>query len=97
MRLALLLALLFVLCRPAVAIAATDSSPDIVLLGGTVLSIDQDSASVTLRMPGGEVRLFEAVDRRVLRDIGIGDHVTYELNETGKVIRMVRLPTDPAN
>ena len=82
---------------PVTGIAATESSAEILLLGGTVVSIDQDSSSVTLRLPSGESRLFAAVDRRWLQNIAIGDHVTYELNEAGKIIRMVKLPTDPAN
>ncbi len=92
-----LLSMLFTLCWPVAGIAATESSAEIMLLGGTVISIDQDSSSVTLRMPSGESRIFATVDRRLLRDISIGDHVTYELNEAGKIIRLVKLPTDPAN
>ena len=92
-----LLSILFTLCWPVAGIAATESSAEILLLGGTVISIDQDSSSVTLRMPSGESRTFATVDRRLLRDISIGDHVTYELNEAGKIIRLVKLPTDPAN
>jgi hypothetical protein len=93
----LLLFILFSFCRPVAGIAVTESSADILLLGGTVMSIDQDSLSVTLRLPGGETRLFAVVDRRWLRDISLGDHVTYELNDAGKIIRLVKLPTDPAN
>ena len=93
----LLIVTLFTLCWPVTGIAATESSAEILLLGGTVISIDQDSSSVTLRLPSGESRLFAAVDRRWLQHIAIGDHVTYELNEAGKIIRMVKLPTDPAN
>lgn len=93
----LLFVMLFTLCWPATGIAATESSAEILLLGGTVVSIDQDSSSITLRLPSGESRLFAAVDRRWLQNIAIGDHVTYELNEAGKIIRLVKLPTDPAN
>ena len=93
----LLFVMLFTLCWPVTGIVATESSAEILLLGGTVLSIDQDSLSITLRLPSGESRLFAAVDRRWLQNISIGDHVTYELNEAGKIIRLVKLPTDPAN
>lgn len=93
----LVLFMLFTLCGPVAGVAATESSAEILLLGGTVVSIDQDSLSVTLRMPSGESRIFAAADRRLLRDISIGDHVTYELNEAGQIIRLVKLPTDPAN
>jgi len=93
----LLLSMLFTLCWPVTGIATTESSAEILLLGGTVVSIDQESSSVTLRMPSGESRLFATVDRRLLQSIAIGDHVTYELNGAGKIIRLVKLPTDPAN
>ena len=93
----LLLFMLLTLYWPLAGFAATERSAEIVLLGGTVVSIDQETSSVTLRMPSGESRLFVTVDRRLLRDISIGDHVTYELNEAGKIIRIVKLPTDPAN
>lgn len=93
----LLFFILFTWYWPVAGLAATEHPAEILLLGGTVVSIDQDSMSVTLRMPSGESRLFATVDRRLLRDISIGDHVTYELNEAGKIIRLVKLPTDPAN
>jgi hypothetical protein len=93
----LLFFILFTWYWPVAGFAATEHPVEILLLGGTVVSIDQDSMSVTLRMPSGESRLFATVDRRLLRDISIGDHVTYELNEAGKIIRLVKLPTDPAN
>ena len=96
MRITILLSLLIVLCWPAGATCA-DGIADVVLLGGTVVAIDQDASSVTLKLPGGESRLFVLTDRRILGNISVGDHVTYELNEAGKIIRIVKLPTDPAN
>ncbi len=89
--------MLFTLCWSVTGIAATESSAEILLLGGTVVSIDQESSSVTLHMPSGESSLFATIDRRLLQNVTIGDHVTYELNEAGKIIRLVKLPTDPAN
>ena len=91
-----LLSAMIVFCCPGVSFCA-ESTAEIVLLGGTVVSIDQDSSSVTLKLPNGETRLFALTDRRILGNITTGDHVTYELNEAGKIIRIVKLPTDPAN
>jgi ribosomal protein L2 len=96
MRLMLLISAFVILCWPAVAVGA-EGAADIVLLGGTVVSIDHESSSITLKLPSGESRLFALTDRRVLGNISLGDHVTYELNEAGKIIRIVKLPTDPAN
>ena len=95
MRLMLLISA-FVILWPAVATGA-EGTADIVLLGGTVVSIVHESSSITLKLPSGESRLFALTDRRVLGNISLGDHVTYELNEAGKIIRIVKLPTDPAN
>ena len=78
-------------------IAADERSVEISLLGGTVLSIDQDASSVTLRMPSGESRLFVWWINALLRSVAIGDHVTFELNEAAQIIKLVKLPTDPAN
>ncbi len=93
----LLVVILFTLCWPVTGTPATESAAEILLLGGTVVSIDQEASSITLRLPSGESRLFAGVDRQWLQNIAIGDHVTYELNEAGKLIRLVKLPTDPAN
>lgn len=97
MRLLLFFFMLFLIPGATEAIDAADGPAEILLLGGTVMAIDQDSSSVTLRLPSGESRLFALIDRRILKDISIGDHVTYELNDAGKIIRIVKLPTDPAN
>ena len=96
MRVTFLLSAMIAFCCPAATFCA-DGAAEIVLLGGTVVSIDQDSSSVTLKLPNGETRLFTLTDRRILGNITMGDHVTYELNEVGKIIRIVKLPTDPAN
>ena len=93
----LLLAMLLTLCWTMAGMAAPEKSAEIFLLGGTVVSIDQETSSVTLRMPSGESRLFAVVDRRLLREISSGDHVSFELNEAGKITKLIKLPTDPAN
>jgi hypothetical protein len=97
MRTPLLLSMALVLSWTMAGIAAPERSAEILLLGGTVVSIDQETSSVTLQMPSGESRLFAAIDRRLLQGISIGDHVTFQLNEEGKMTKLVKLPTDPAN
>ena len=67
------------------------------LLGGTVLSIDEESLSVTLRMPQGDVRSFATINRQVLRGIAPGDHVSLELDGDDRITKLIKLPTDPAN
>lgn len=67
------------------------------LLGGTIVSIDEAKLSITLRMPEGEVRSFAAKDRRLLLGLNNGDHVSFELNDADTIIRLAKLPTDPAN
>jgi len=74
---------------------APDYTPP--LIGGTVVSIEQETLSVTLRMPAGEIRSFVAIDRRLFQGISIGDHVSIEMNDEGRVTKLIKLPTDPSN
>ena len=93
----LLLSMTLALASTTAGMAAEERSVEISLLGGTVLSLDPDASSVTLQMPSGEPRLFVLVDQRLLRNVAIGDHVTFELNEAAQITKLVKLPTDPAN
>lgn len=74
---------------------APDYSPP--LIGGTVVSIEQEALSVTLRMPAGDIRSFVAIDRRLFQGITICDHVSIEMNDEGTVTKLIKLPTDPSN
>jgi len=67
------------------------------LMGGTVVSIEQEALTVILKMPAGDMRSFAAIDRRLLQGISVGDHVSIDMNDEGTVIRLTKLPTDPAN
>jgi len=67
------------------------------LIGGTVLAIDAEAAAISLRMPKGESWLLPVVDRGLLRDIKVGDHVSLELNGDGKITKLVKLPIDAGN
>lgn len=93
----LLLSLALALSWTGTELAAAERGAELSLPGGTVLSIDQETASLTLLLPSGESRLFVAVDRRLLRDIKTNDHVIFELNDAGELTKLVKLPTDPAN
>lgn len=95
-RILLSVALVVSLCCTA-EIAFVEASPGTALLGGTVLSIDQETLSVTMLMPTGESLVLVAVDRRLLQGISVGDHVSFELNKEDKLIKLIKLPTDPAN
>jgi hypothetical protein len=95
-RVLLSVSLLILLCCTA-GIALVSASSGMALLGGTVLSIDQETLSVTMLMPTGESRVLVAVERRLLQGINVGDHVTFELNKDDKLIKLIKLPTDPAN
>jgi len=89
-------ALIILLCFAA-GISPGAASPGMALLGGTVLSIDQETLSVTMLMPTGESRVLVAADRKLLQGISVGDHVTFELSKDDKLIKLIKLPTDPAN
>ncbi len=82
---------------PMAVLAEPELPMQMALLGGTIVSIDEGQVSVTLRMPEGDIRSFAAKDRRLLQGLSNGDHVSFELNENDTIIRLAKLPTDPAN
>ena len=84
------------LCCAGIAVV-DETAAEASLLGGTVISIDPQTLSLTLRMPTGDIRSFVALDRRLLQGINIGDHVSFELNEQEQLTKLVKLPMDPAN
>lgn len=93
----LLLSLLLTFSSTVTDSAAAETAADMPLPGGTVISIDLESSSLTLQSPSGELRLLVVVNQRLLRDIKINDHVIFEMNEVGEVTKLLKLPTDPAN
>ncbi|MCC2641498.1 MAG: uncharacterized protein K0S45_1911 [Nitrospira sp.] len=93
MRVSLIVMLCFTL--GVAAPEAPEYSPP--LVGGTVVSIEQEALSMILRMPAGDIRSFAAIDRRLFQGINVGDHVSIETNEDGMVTKLIKLPTDPSN
>ncbi len=88
--------ILFIGCTAHVAIAAGPSA-EVAILGGTIVSIDQESLTLTIRMPSGESQALPVIDRRLLQGLSIGDHVSFELDEENRLIKITKLPIDPAN
>ncbi|MBP8117555.1 MAG: hypothetical protein H8K05_06410 [Nitrospira sp.] len=76
---------------------AADPTTEVVLLGGTILSIDQEALTITIQMPSGESQALPVIDRRLLQGLAIGNHVSFELNEESRLIKITKLPIDPAN
>lgn len=76
-------------------VAAT--SAEAALLGGTIVSINQEAFSLTILFPTGESRALSVRDARLLHGLSIGDHVTFELNHEHAIVKLTKLPTDPAN
>jgi len=93
----ILATLLLLLTYPAHSGFAGDQTRDVVLLGGTVLSIDQETLTITIQMPSGESQAFPVINRRLLQSLGIGDHVSFELDAENRLIKITKLPIDPAN
>ncbi len=97
MRLEMWAALIIVVCcmLGVVTLEASDHPPP--LIGGTVVSIDQEALALALRMPTEEIRSFVVVDRRLFKGISVGDHVSVEMNDEGRVTALIELPTDTSN
>lgn len=76
---------------------AAAPSVEAALLGGTIVSIDQEALTLTILFPAGESRALPVRDARLLHGLSVGDHVTFELNHEHTLIKIAKLPTDPAN
>ena len=93
----ILATLVLLLTYPAQSGLAADPTTEVVLLGGTILSIDQEALTITIQMPSGESQVLPVINRRLLQGLGIGDHVSFELDEENRLIKITKLPIDPAN
>jgi len=89
MGLHILAILMLLLCSPVVSGFAAGPTMEVALLGGTIVSIDQEALTLTIRMPSGE--------SQVLPVINMGEHVSFELDEENRLIKITKLPVDPAN
>lgn len=78
-------------------LAGAAPSLEAALLGGTILSIDHEALTLTILFPAGESRALPVRDSRLLQGLSVGDHVTFELNHEHTLIKITKLPTDPAN
>ena len=89
--------LLLLLSSPVGSGFAAGPTAEVALLGGTILSIDQDALTLTIRMPSGESQVLPVINRRLLQGLSIGDHVSFELDKENWLIKITKLPVDPAN
>ena len=78
-------------------LAAAPPSAEAALLGGTVVSIDQETLTLTILFLSGESRPLSVRDARLLHGLSVGDHVTFEINEDNQLVKIIKLPIDPAN
>ena len=76
---------------------AAATTAEAALLGGTIVSINQDALTLTILLPTGESRALPVREARLLHGLSVGDHVTFELNDEHTLIKIAKLPTDPAN
>ena len=97
MGLHILAILMLLLSSPVVSGFAAAPTTEVALLGGTILSIDQDILTLTIRMPSGESQALPVINRRLLQGLSIGEHVSFELDEENRLIKITKLPVDPAN
>ncbi|HAP40768.1 MAG: hypothetical protein KIT49_11405 [Nitrospira sp.] len=91
------LSLLAFPCMMPTGLAAAAPAAEAALLGGTVVSIDQETLTLTILFPSGESRALPVRDARLLHGLSIGDHVTFEINGDNQLVKITKLPTDPAN
>lgn len=91
-----ILLLFFASPMPA-STAGAAASAEAALLGGTIVAINQEALTLTILFPTGESRALPVREARLLHGLSVGDHVTFELNDEQTLIKITKLPTDPAN
>ena len=91
------IAIIAVPCTMPMHFVAAPSTAEAALLGGTIVSINQDALTLTILLPTGESRALPVREARLLHGLSVGDHVTFELNDEHTLIKIAKLPTDPAN
>ena len=67
------------------------------LLGGTVVAIELEAKEVVLQMPEGHTALYHVVSVEVLKDLKVGDRISIELDQDGRIVKVFKLPLDPGN
>jgi hypothetical protein len=67
------------------------------LLGGIVVEIDIEARELVLQMPEGHTALFRVASGEVLKDLKIGDRISIELDQDGRIVKLFKLPLDPGN
>ena len=93
----LTIAIIAVTCPMPTNFIAAAAPAEAALLGGTIVSINQDALTLTILLPTGESRALPVHEARLLHGLSVGDHVTFELNDEHTLIKIAKLPTDPAN
>lgn len=91
------IAIIAVPCAMPMHFVAAATTAEAALLGGTIVSINQDALTLTILLPTGESRALPVREARLLHGLSVGDHVTFELNDEHTLIKIAKLPTDPAN
>lgn len=84
-------------CTMPAGFAAAAPSAETALLGGTILSIHQEALTLTILLPTGDSRALPVRNPRLLQGLSVGDHVTFELDREHAIVKLTKLPTDPAN
>ena len=84
-------------CPMPTHFVAAAAPAEAALLGGTIVSINQDALTLTILLPTGESRALPVREARLLHGLSVGDHVTFELDDEHTLIKIAKLPTDPAN
>lgn len=67
------------------------------LLGGMVVTIDLETREIVLQMPEGHTQIFRVAAADVLKDVKVGDRVSIELDQDGRIVKLFKLPLDPGN
>jgi hypothetical protein len=67
------------------------------LLGGIVVAIDVETREIVLQMPEGHTTVFGVAAAEVLKDLKVGDRISIELDQEGRIVKLFKLLLDPGN
>jgi hypothetical protein len=67
------------------------------LLGGIVVAIDAEAREIVLQMPEGHTAVFGVAGVEVLKDLKVGDRISIELDQEGRIVKLFKLLLDPGN
>jgi hypothetical protein len=66
-------------------------------IGGTIEGIDSAGLQLTIQTDQGQKESLKVANAEVMKRVTKGDRVSVELDEQGRVMKIVKIPSDPVS